>query len=49
MELKTYIEITTLAAYLRGVAQNSEEADVLNEAADRLIAIAEKDLPFQLK
>lgn len=49
MELKTYIEIKTLAAYLRGVAQNSEEADVLNKVADELIAITEKDLPYQIK
>ena len=49
MELKTYIEIKALAAYLRGAAQNSEAADVLNKAADELIAIAEKDLPYQLK
>lgn len=49
MELKTYIEITALAAYLRGAAQNSEAADVLNKAADELLSITEKELPYQLK
>ena len=49
MELKTYIEINNLAAYLRGVAQNSEEADVLNTVATELLSIAEKELPYQLK
>lgn len=49
MELKTYIEITALAAYLRGAAQNSEAADVLNKAADELNSIAEEELPYQLK
>lgn len=51
MELKTYIELANLAAYLDGVAvmATTSEAVVLNDAANKLRAIVEEDLPYQLR
>ena len=49
MELKTYIEIKNLAAYLRGLAHSAEEFEMLVDTADKLDNIAENDLPYMLK
>lgn len=49
MELKTYIEIKNLAAYLRGLAHSAEEHEMLEATAKKLDDIAESDLPYQIK
>ena len=49
MELKTYIEIKRLAAYLRGLAHSAEAYEMLESAAKALDDIADNDLPYQLK
>lgn len=49
MELKTYIEIKNLAAYLRGLARSAEAYEMLEAAANELDDIAESDPPYQLK
>ncbi len=49
MNLKNYIGVKTLAAYLRGVARGAEEGRVLEDAADTLEKILESELPWQLE
>ena len=52
MNLKNYIGVKTLAAFLRGVARGArgmEDGKVLEDAADTLEKILESELPWQLE
>jgi hypothetical protein len=51
MELKTFIDLRNLAAYLRGVAVCADEVEgeIMNQAADDIDKITANELPFELR
>lgn len=51
MELKTFIDLRNMAAYLRGVAVCADEVagEIMDQVADDIDKVTADDLPFELR